>query len=141
MLRPDALDLARAAARQLGGAPDRQSGPAQGDDALVGRRVGPPSGVLARRLGQLDALALPFAPGLVVVARHLQCQLEQQPGAATKTGNRSAFQLNLIPCCAAPGFTCSSARSMRRDVGRRPAGVVRDPAHGGSMLLLTCAAY
>jgi hypothetical protein len=38
--------------------------------------VGPTTQVLARLAGQLHALALAFAPGLVVFVGHLQGQLE-----------------------------------------------------------------
>ena len=78
MVGPDALDLTGTAACQLGGAPDRQTAAAQRDDAFMRGRVGTAPSILACRLGQLNALALPFAPGLVVVAGHLQGQLEQQ---------------------------------------------------------------
>jgi hypothetical protein len=46
------------------------------------RGVGHAADVLARGLGELNALALPLAPRLVIVASHLQGQLQEQGSVA-----------------------------------------------------------
>lgn len=70
-LCPYSFDLGRAVAGQLGRPGDAMTGSAQGDDLGAALRIGPPAPVLARILCQLDALALPLAAVLVVVAGHL----------------------------------------------------------------------
>lgn len=43
----------------------------------MGGRIGDATGILALVLGDPHALTLAFAPGVVVVTRHLQCQLQK----------------------------------------------------------------
>jgi hypothetical protein len=75
---PDALDLAHTRTGQLGGAQNRLTGGAKGHDALMSREVRCSARILARNLGELDALPLPLAARLIVFARHLQSQFEKQ---------------------------------------------------------------
>ena len=49
----------------------------QGHDAGMGGGIGLAAGIPARSLRQLNALALAFAPVLVVVAGHLQGQFQK----------------------------------------------------------------
>ena len=53
------------------------AGAAQGDDLGAALRVGASAAILAGVFRQLDALALAFAPVLVVVAGHLQGQAQK----------------------------------------------------------------
>ena len=75
---PDAFDLAEAAPGQFCCLLDGLAGGAQRDDALVGSGIGAATGVFASYLCQPHPLALPFAAGFIVVASHLQSQLQQQ---------------------------------------------------------------
>jgi hypothetical protein len=50
---------------------DGVTGGAKGDDSLVRGCVRCATCIFAGRLGELDSLALPFAPGFIVVASHL----------------------------------------------------------------------
>lgn len=68
---PDALDLAGAAGSKRGCFADGVAGGAESNDSLVGGCVGCPTCILSGRLGKLDSLTLPFAPGFIVVASHL----------------------------------------------------------------------
>jgi hypothetical protein len=69
---PDALYLAGAAGSERGCFADGVTSGAESDDSLVGRGFRSASGVFSGRLGKLHSLTLPFAPGFVVVASHLQ---------------------------------------------------------------------
>ena len=75
---PYTFDLAGAAPSQLDCSLDGLTGTAKRNNALVGRSVGRATGVFASCFGKLDALTLPFASGFIVVAGHLQGQLQKQ---------------------------------------------------------------
>jgi hypothetical protein len=75
---PYAFDLAGAATGQLDCALDGLASAAKRNDMLVGCSIGYTTCVFASRFGELDALTLPFAAGFIVVAGHLQSQLQKQ---------------------------------------------------------------
>ncbi len=77
MQRPYALDLAFTAPGQPGRLWNAVACGAQRHDAFMHLRVGLAAGVAAGVLRQLDALPLPLAAILVVVAGHLQRQLQK----------------------------------------------------------------
>nr|P22994.1 RecName: Full=Uncharacterized 28.3 kDa protein in PAR locus; AltName: Full=ORF 5 [Escherichia coli]AAA26413.1 putative [Plasmid RP4] len=75
--RPHSFDLARAASDQLGRLGNARSAGAKRDDAVVHAGVTFAAGVAAGGLRQLDTLTLTLAPILVVVAGHLQGELQK----------------------------------------------------------------
>ena len=91
---PYPLHLAFTAPGQFGGTLDRLTYAAQRDDALMGGGIGDTPRVFAGGFGKLHTLTLSLAACLIVIARHLQGQLEEQllhrlqhdPGDAVSPG-------------------------------------------------------
>lgn len=88
---PDALDLAGATGSERGYFADGVTGGAQRDNSLVGGDIRCATSVFSGHFGKLDPLALLFAPGFVVVAGHLQGELQKQILRRVEHNPRNAF--------------------------------------------------
>ena len=76
MNSPHSLDLTWAAPSEFSGPFYSLARPTQRYDTLVSGSISTTTDVFACGFGELDALALPLAPRLIVIAGHLQCQLQ-----------------------------------------------------------------